>query len=44
MVRRITAMATSALAVLVMAVAIFIVLLSIGIVSRPASESFDFGG
>lgn len=44
MVSRITAMATRAIAVLVIAVAIFITLVSIGIVSRPASESFDFGG
>ena len=44
MVRRITAMATSAIAVVVIAAAIFITLVNIGIVSRPASESFDFGG
>jgi hypothetical protein len=42
--RRITAMATNAIAVFLIAAAIFITLVSIGIISRPASEDFTFGG
>lgn len=44
MVQRIIAVATSAIAVFVIAAGIFITLVSIGVVSRPASEGFDFGG
>lgn len=41
---RIAAMATGAIAVLVIAAAIFIALVNIGIISRPASEDITFGG
>jgi hypothetical protein len=41
--QRITAM-TNAIAVFVIAAAIFIALVNIGVISRPASEAITFGG
>jgi hypothetical protein len=41
---RIAAIATNAFAVFVVAAAIFIALVNIGIISRPASETYTFGG
>ena len=44
MANRIAAIATNAIAVFVIAAAIFITLVYIGIVARPASEAYTFGG
>ena len=41
---RISAMAINAVVAIVIAAGIFIALVSVGIVSRPASEDFTFGG
>ena len=41
---KIVAVATNAIAVAVIAAAIFIALVGIGVISRPASEDYTFGG
>jgi hypothetical protein len=41
---RIAAISTNAVAVFVIAAAIFIALVNIGVISRPSSETYTFGG
>jgi hypothetical protein len=41
---RIAAIAINAAAAVVIAAGIFITLVSVGVIARPASESFTFGG
>lgn len=42
--QRIAAIAINAAAAVVIATGIFITLVSVGVIARPASESFTFGG